>query len=583
MSDYELEQGKSQQSLEAANNETAATEVSSQDKALAEDIPAVAYSKDGFKAALEAKDTKQISGMLNGLSAENAKEIAADSDLMALIEGLEPGIRNSAYDKVYAGIENIDTLCKVFKNRFNVALGSKYSTDSEAIATARRLLSETSEQPWTLNGARRLYALFTKLPASHLEKLKIVMTNNTVNGGYGGAALSASGVYYFNYADYDCNTYVDHSSMYHGDLTEDGKKVVNKNDANYGLNYFDSTAAHELGHVVDYTQSTRFSEREDFLKITGWKKYETLVDKNAANEVLKDTRTYMDHPNPAELEGDDAATAIIDSVGVHMINEKVNDEAGIASLVEEAVFGDENVIEETSEGTLMLDAAKARMDEITEAWRKNNYQYASEADRDEYSVLYGKCKTKESLNSIGKSANDYANEKGKDAGKFADTLKTAPILKHIARANKGNDPWFHGEPFNDLHGRQIHSDYHGLDWFSYDMSARANKISNYQFSTPAEEFAELYASYMAADEKTRKTPAPLKAWFEENVLPLKPPQPVIDAVEQGTTPTTAGGSPSTAGTSGTVAGDSQSTSQESEGTKDKDKGKKKKKWWQFWK
>ena len=582
MSDFELEQGKSQKALDSANNESTA-EVSSQSSIQTVDVPAVAYSKDGFKAALEANNTDQISGMLNGLTAENAKEIAADAGIMGLIEGLELGIRNSAYDKIYAGIENIDALCKIFLNRFNVALGSKYSSDSDAIATARKLLAEDKEQEWTLNGARRVYALFMKLPASHLKNLKIVMTSNTVNGGYGGAALSASGVYYFNYADGDCNTYIDHSSMYHGDINEDGETVVNENDANYGLNYFDSTAAHELGHVVDYTQSTRFSDRDDFLKITGWKKYETFSDDNAVKEVIKDTRTYMDHADPEGLEGDTAAAAIIDSVGEHMIKERINEEAGISAVVEEAIFSDENVIEEKTEGTLFLDAAKARMEEINEAWRQNNYAFRSDEERDEYYALYDKCKIKERLNAIGKSANDYADSNGKNIEKFADTLKTAPILKHIARANKGNDPWFHGEPFNNLHGRQIHSDYHGLDWFSYDVSARANKISNYQFSTPAEEFAELYASYMAADDKTRKTPEPPKSWFEENVLPLKPPQPVLDAAAQGTTPTTAGGSPSTAGTSGTVAGDSQSSSQESEGSKDKGKDKKKKKWWQFWK
>ena len=104
------------------------------------------------------------------------------------------------------------------------------------------------------------------------------------------------------------------------------------------------------------------------------------------------------------------------------------------------------------------------------------------------------------------------------------------------------------------------------------MKARSNKISNYQFSNPAEEFAELYASYMATDEATRKTPEGHKKWFEENVLTEKPPQEILDAA--GVTPET-----------GTTTDTSTDTTTDT-GSKDKEKEKdkkKKKKWWQFWK
>lgn len=524
MAEFELEQGKSQKTLDKAGDgslsEMAASELA--DTGTQEST----YSKEGFKSALESQDAAQISAQLNGLTAEDAKLIAADSELMGMIANLEGEIRNSVYDRIYVGVQDVDAFCQIFLKRFNVAMGTKYSTDEEALKWAKQLV-KNDEKPWTVNGLVRMYALFAKLPAAHLENLKIVLTTNTVDGGYGGAAYSADGVYYFDYDDSDCNTFLDHSEMYHGDIQEDGSTVINENDANYGLNYFDSTAAHELGHVVDFTQSTPFSERPDFLEKSGWKKYDTFNDPNAVTEVVKDTRSYMNRADPEEYVGDKTVSAMVDKIAEFMVKTRINDSSKIDALVDDAIFGDDKVIELNSDGSeLTLEAAEARANEILEYWVAHDYTWESDEARDEYYALSDKVKQKNVTNELGASAQAYLNQNNNDEMAFANSLKKAPILEHIARSNYDMDPWFYGEPYGNLSNRQIHSDYHGMAWYSYDMSARANKISNYQFSTPAEEFAELYASYMAADASTRKTPEPLKSWFEANVLPLKEAKPV---------------------------------------------------------
>ena len=219
MAEFELEQGKSQKTLDKADSgslsEMAASELT--DTGEQEST----FSKEGFKSALESKDAAQISAQLNGLTAEDAKSIAADSELMGMIENLEGEIRNSVYDRIYVGVQDVDVFCQIFLKRFNVAMGMKYSTDEDALEWAKKLV-KNDEKPWSVNGLIRMYALFSKLPPAHLENLKIVMTTDTVNGGYGGAAYSGKGVYYFDYADSDCNTFLD--SLRKGYLHLDIKK-----------------------------------------------------------------------------------------------------------------------------------------------------------------------------------------------------------------------------------------------------------------------------------------------------------------------------------------------------------------------
>jgi hypothetical protein len=71
-------------------------------------------------------------------------------------------------------------------------------------------------------------------------------------------------------------------------------------------------------------------------------------------------------------------------------------------------------------------------------------------------------------------------------------------------------------------GRMYHMD-HYENWVSYRAEARTNALSNYQFSTPGEWFAEAYTAYYnPEDPAPRSQLVPeVREWFEEQ---LGPPQ-----------------------------------------------------------
>ena len=73
-------------------------------------------------------------------------------------------------------------------------------------------------------------------------------------------------------------------------------------------------------------------------------------------------------------------------------------------------------------------------------------------------------------------------------------------------------------------GRMYHMD-HYENWVSYDAEARTHALSNYQFSTPGEWFAEAYTAFYNPEDPTPRsqlTPE-VRDWFEEQ---LGPPQTV---------------------------------------------------------
>lgn len=71
-------------------------------------------------------------------------------------------------------------------------------------------------------------------------------------------------------------------------------------------------------------------------------------------------------------------------------------------------------------------------------------------------------------------------------------------------------------------GRMYHMD-HYENWVSYSAEARTHALSNYQFSTPSEWFAEAYTAYYnPEDSEPRSQLIPeVREWFEEQ---LGPPQ-----------------------------------------------------------
>lgn len=85
-------------------------------------------------------------------------------------------------------------------------------------------------------------------------------------------------------------------------------------------------------------------------------------------------------------------------------------------------------------------------------------------------------------------------------------------------------PWTFSDGGGDLirvDDRMYHRDHYG-QWVSYLADARANALSNYQFSSPGEWFAEVYAAIYDGKKKSaaRDTlAAPVKEWFYQNLGP----------------------------------------------------------------
>jgi hypothetical protein len=81
---------------------------------------------------------------------------------------------------------------------------------------------------------------------------------------------------------------------------------------------------------------------------------------------------------------------------------------------------------------------------------------------------------------------------------------------HYERMKAGNDPWASQATAASLaiEGRVYQQSYDSPSWSSYELSARREAISGYQFRSPLEWFSELYAAY-----KTKK---------------LKPGHPAMD-------------------------------------------------------
>ena len=525
MSIYEHETSKSQQNQEIANEESqAVSELRAEvgEPGEAEEIP---YSLEALKEAMQAGDSEKISGMLNCITEKDMAEIVGDTAAMNMIDSLDDVTRNAVYDKIYMAITDVDTLCVMAKKRLGVAFGRKYSDDEKALNNATSLLRsviqdasnksykskpddtlETLEKDWPLEGAQHLYSVLMKAPESHLQKLKIVMvTDSNSGGGAGGLAYSNLGVYLIKYDNNKIDT-LDNSIMFHGDKDENGKEhviftdmngndigegrfTINGENANSNHNRLNNVIAHEFGHVVDYGHSPNYSSMESYRKITGWKEYYHAKSEDGAAEIVKDLRSYMSRPDPESLAGNKDATELIDLIA----QELVMDDAGpdeLAAKVDDVLNGGGPVLTTEnmdSNGNETLEEKEARLAQLQIEYKKNNYD--STIWREQIMPLQAEIKQMK-RRAITNPVVDRIMAENEPDEKFADTLKSAPILDHIVHVTTGMDPWFYYEPLSNLDkGRQLHANYAGK-WYSYDESARAHKLSNYQFCDPAEEFAE---------------------------------------------------------------------------------------------
>lgn len=218
-----------------------------------------------------------IADMVKKATAAQQKKVADSKKLFNRIADEVSGQHlHDVCDALWPSTNKLAALKRIFLARFGVKVGSQGDQD------AKDWLNPKTEVPVGLNGIRRLYELFKRLPATHVKELThILITNNAKAGAASGAASDT----YFRLAYGESHT---------GD-TESGAYTDGAADFTYGLNVLDTTTAHELAHLVD--GGNKYSGQADFRKISGWKEYDKDQDK-----IAKDIESYVAAPLPSGLK-----------------------------------------------------------------------------------------------------------------------------------------------------------------------------------------------------------------------------------------------------------------------------------------
>jgi len=203
--------------------------------------------------ALGAKDGALVHRLLRGTSDEaDLRAVATDARMMnTLIKTLRGDALHACLDKLYVYVTDVDVLKACIKARFDVNLGATSKKGKEFKA---KTLGGT-EAAWTLVGAQGVYRSLLLLPKVHVDKVNDITTQNTVDG-LSGVAKASLGCINVNYSD-DPSRLVSSTNY------------CDTGDAQCNLRLLDTLVIHEIGHVIDKGQ--KYSGREDFRKISGWK------------------------------------------------------------------------------------------------------------------------------------------------------------------------------------------------------------------------------------------------------------------------------------------------------------------------
>lgn len=144
---------------------------------------------------------------------------------------------------------------------------------------------------------------------------------------------------------------------------------------------------------------------------------------------------------------------------------------------------------------------------------------------DRYTNNLSKEKNEENITGLDRLASPYWAKRLKEQWNKTE-LETQARMDEASRIGKIalSHPWtFSDGGGEDLtyDGRIYHRDHYGT-WVSYLAAARANALSNYQFSSPGEWFAEAYAAYYdpKPDSPARaRIPEAARNWFAHNLGP----------------------------------------------------------------
>lgn len=251
--------------------------------------------------------------------------IGTDDNLMTqmMLKLKGPDLATSL-DYLHMSISSVDIMAKAIKVRFGVNLGS-VPNDHENITKFKKAVEKSGgkeEQKWTINGARRVYSTYMRLPQAHLNKLRAILTYDTQTGS-GGGAIAAYGAYHVGYSDknLDKKETVEHCE-------KDAEKKYGVADSRVGLKLTDMTMAHELGHIVDLNEV--YSRTSDFRKISGWQEHSA----NKTDELVDKITDLLDTPLPTGLN--DTETRVAKRAAAKIIKNRVTKMTQVRAPILEA-------------------------------------------------------------------------------------------------------------------------------------------------------------------------------------------------------------------------------------------------------
>lgn len=234
-------------------------------------------------------------------------------------------------------------------------------------------------------------------------------------------------------------------------------KLTHKLSA-YRGRQFDKTLAHEVAHVIDTDE--KYSGRDDFRNLSGWVEYP------AGDSLFKRLRLDLrvDPTDEIKFKSDKEEAAAMSVVRM-LINNQVS------------------------------------------GYSKSKFAKRIAA---EYKLM--------DLDTKGNAGFIGIGGTHRDPRRLANLLMGTTMLQHFFDRGRqvapdkdnSNNPWWQ-EPFGYLMRNQYH-EAEGV-WWSYKTDARQrNFIRDYQFKSPIEEFAVVYATYHVTDGDG--VPARFKSWFE---------------------------------------------------------------------
>lgn len=348
---------------------------------------------------------------------------------------------NGIFDTIHERVSTEDQLTRIIEARFDFSVGTSANPVKWVIG---KLLMDNKEQNWGINGLRRVYGVMMKLPADHVKRLAQLTTDNLNKRDPSGVTFNSK---YVNIA-YDENNMT---------RTESGVYADN-GDTMYGMTIFDTTLAHEMGHVGD--KGNRYSRDQAFLDISEWKEYKS------ASTVIDAMMGFITNPLPSGLDSKDVEAA--KNSAEKIVNKEITDSNKYDEIIRDEYS--ENVFQKVA--SLFSEGGESKADKEVRINRKVNL------------------------------------------------IKGSNLIVHVHRAFATKSPWMK-ECFAELPTYQMHQGYSGRSWWSYKNTARdgSTKNSRYQWRDPGEDFAELYATYFMGDEaKKKQIESKRKEWFERVVV-----------------------------------------------------------------